>query len=109
MLGTETVGFARTLGEGDDGNPIPGGDWTVENCNVQSGSGSEQIAVDRNAAAQTLTIYLPAGAPAVDHRVTVTVRGLPGWRIVGDPLELVSDEGDPDLTGWVLIVTRGKG
>lgn len=109
MLGIETVGFERSAGEDDDGNQLPSTTWEVENCDVQSGSGTETLGTDRSAAAQTATVFLPAGAPPVDHRVTLTIRGVPGWRIVGDPLDWIDDENDRDLEGPVLVVTRGKG
>ncbi|WP_019204580.1 hypothetical protein [Tsukamurella sp. 1534] len=107
MLGTETVTFTRTGGVDDDGYPLPATTWEVDDCDIQSGSGTETLGTDRSAAAQQVSVFVPAPAPAIEHGDTLAFRGLSGWRIVGDPVEWIDE--DPELSGWSLIVTRGEG
>ncbi|WP_044506226.1 hypothetical protein [Gordonia sp. KTR9] len=107
MLGDETVHARTSAGIDTRGREVPAGpEWPIENCSVFPLGGTELFDATRDGATSAVRVLAPiTGGLTGDHELKV--RG--SWyRIVGDAIAYVDAE-DPELSGYDLTCTRGRG
>ena len=108
MLGTETVVVVGEVEYDADNDPIPGsGSLTVEGCGVYPMAGADLESAARSGTTARVRVLLPITS-GVSGDSVLTVRGVPGFRVEGDPVPYIDDE-DPELSGYDLTAILAKG
>ena len=108
MLGSETVIVGAEVEYDDNNDPIPGsGSLTVEGCGVFPMDGADFANASRSGTTTRVRVLLPI-TTGVSGDSVLTVRGVAGFRVEGDPVPYIDDE-DPELSGYDIEATRREG